>query len=42
VADEERPPVKLTTVTGQGIQPGVDLDVSAALLTLMDDADDLA
>ena len=35
----ERPPVKLKTVTGQGLQPGVDLDDSAALLDLMDYAD---
>lgn len=35
----ERPPVYLTTVDGNGLQPGVDLDDSAALLELMD-ADD--
>ena len=35
-----RPPVKLTTVGGQGLQPGVDLDDSAALLALMEEADD--
>ena len=38
--DEERPPVNLTTVSGQGLQPGIDLDDSAALLTLMEEADD--
>lgn len=37
-----RPPVKLTTVAGQGLQPGVDLDDSATLLQLMEQADDLA
>jgi hypothetical protein len=37
-----RPLVKLTTVAGQGLQPGVDLDDSAALLHLMEQADDLA
>ncbi len=35
----ERPPVYLTTVDGKGLQPGVDLDDSAALLELME-ADD--
>ena len=34
-------PVKLTTVSGFGLQPGVDLDDSAALLSLMEAADDL-
>lgn len=34
--------VKLTTVAGQGLQPGVDLDDSAALLQLMDGDDDPA
>jgi len=32
----ERPPVELITVSGNGPQPGVDLDDSAALLVLMD------
>lgn len=35
----ERPSVYLTTVSGSGLQPGVDLDDSAALHDLMD-ADD--
>lgn len=34
-----RPPVQLTTVAGQGLQPGVDLDDSAALLQLMEETD---
>jgi hypothetical protein len=38
----ERQPVKLITASGQGLQPGVDLDDSAALLDLMDKADDPA
>ena len=38
----ERPPVKLITVSGNGLQPGVDLDDSAALLELMDASDDPA
>jgi hypothetical protein len=37
---EEQEPVKLTTVSGKGIQPAVDLDDSAALLTLMEESDD--
>lgn len=36
----ERPPVYLTTVEGEGILPGVDLDDSASLLDLMDQGDD--
>ena len=36
---DRKPPVKLTTVTGNGLQPGVDLDDSAALLDLMDNID---
>ncbi len=32
-----RKPVKLRTFRGTGLQPGVDLDSSAALLDLMDD-----
>ena len=39
---EERRPVKLTTVSGSGLQPGVDLDDSAALLSLMEEFDDPA
>ena len=31
-----RKPVKLTTVSGHGIHPGVDLDDSAALLAFME------
>jgi hypothetical protein len=31
----ERPPVRLTVVSGKGLLPGVDLDDSAALLELM-------
>jgi hypothetical protein len=38
----ERPPVYLTTVHGKGLQPGVDLDDSAALLDLMEAPDDPA
>lgn len=38
----ERLPVKLTTVTGHGLQPGVDLDDSAALLYIMEESDDSA
>jgi hypothetical protein len=34
-----RAPVRLTTVAGQGLCPGVDLDDSAALLDLMDRGD---
>ena len=36
----ERPPVYLTTVEGEGVLPGVDLDDSASLLDLMDQGDD--
>lgn len=36
----ERRPVYLTTVEGEGILPGVDLDDSASLLDLMDQSDD--
>lgn len=31
-----RPPVRLKTVTGMGVRPGVDLTHSAALLDLME------
>ncbi len=34
-----RRPVKLTTVKGKGLRPGVDLDSTADLLDLMDEAD---
>lgn len=37
---EKRPPVNLTTVSGHGLQPGVDLDDSAAMLALMEEPDD--
>lgn len=37
-----RPQLRLTTVSGQGLQPGVDLDDSAGLLQLMEDHDDSA
>lgn len=33
---QERSPVYLTTVDGEGLLPGVDLDDSAALLELME------
>ena len=36
---DKRPPLRLTTVSGQGLQPGVDLDDSSALLDLMDRSD---
>lgn len=38
----QRPLVELITVSGKGLQPGVDLDDSAALLDLMDNFDDPA
>ena len=34
---QPRKPVKLTTVSGQGVRPAVDLDDSAALLTFMEE-----
>lgn len=37
-----QPPIKLITVSGNGLQPGVDLDDSAALLELMEQFDDSA
>lgn len=37
---KEREPVSLTTVSGHGLQPGVDLDDSAALLSLMEEPND--
>ena len=37
--DVARQPVVLPTFDGQGLQPGVDLDDSAALLNLMERAD---
>ena len=39
---KQRSPVKLTTVKGNGLQPGVDLDDSAALLSIMEADDDPA
>jgi hypothetical protein len=36
----QRAPVRLTTVGGRGVLPGVDLDDSAALLELMERAHD--
>ena len=38
-SDGERKPARLTTVDGSGLQPGVDLDDSAALRELMDRTD---
>jgi hypothetical protein len=35
----EQPPVRLTTFRGSGLQPGVDLDDSAALQDLTDGTD---
>jgi predicted transcriptional regulator len=39
---EKRTPVTLATVSGGGLQPGVDLDDSAALLSLMEEFSDPA
>ena len=39
---EKREPVRLTTVSGHGLQPGIDLDDSAALLSIMAESDDPA
>jgi hypothetical protein len=39
---KNRAPLKLETVSGNGLQPGVDLDDSAALLSLMEQTDDPA
>jgi hypothetical protein len=39
---EDRAPVRLVTVSGGGLQPGVDLDDSAALLALMEESSDPA
>ena len=33
---QTRKPVKLTTVSGHGVRPGIDLNDSAALLTFME------
>ena len=35
----DRPPIQLTTVSGNGLMPGVDLDNSADLLELMENPD---
>ena len=40
--NDQREPVKLPIFQGQGLQAGVDLDDSAALLELMESADDPA
>jgi hypothetical protein len=37
---QARKPVRLTTVSGNGLQPGVDLDDSASLLSVMEESDD--
>ncbi|ULA62411.1 MAG: Antitoxin VapB25 [Nitrospira sp.] len=34
--EQPRKPVKLTTVSGRGVHPGVDLDDSSALLDVME------
>jgi hypothetical protein len=36
VIKQPRNPVKLTTVSGRGVRPGVDLDDSSALLDFME------
>lgn len=36
-----RKPARLTTVSGNGLQPGVDLDDSARLLAVMEESDGL-
>jgi hypothetical protein len=38
---EQRQPIRLTIFEGQGLQAGIDLDDSAALLALMEAAHDL-
>ena len=40
--DAPKRPIRLTTVGGAGLRPGVDLDDSAALLELMEAPDDPA
>ena len=37
---EKKPPIKLKTYRGNGLQPGVDLDDSAALLDIMESKND--
>lgn len=39
-AQKQRKPVKLPTFKGDGLQPGIDLDDSAALLEIMEKSDD--
>ena len=39
-SSKEREPVRLVTFNGKGLQPGVDLDDSAALLDVMESSDD--
>lgn len=34
---QKRPPVKLTTVKGDGLHPGIDLEDSASLLSVMEE-----
>ncbi|MDA2921037.1 ribbon-helix-helix domain-containing protein [Desulfobacterota bacterium AH_259_B03_O07] len=36
----QRKPIRLITFSGNGLQPGVDLDDSASLIDLMDNSDD--
>lgn len=36
IVKQPRKPVKLTTISGHGVRPGVDLDDSAALLTFVE------
>jgi hypothetical protein len=38
----ERRPVRLTTVSGQGLQSGIDLDHLASLLAIVEESDDSA
>lgn len=38
--ESEQKPVRLTTLSGYGIQQGIDLDDSAVLLSIMEAADD--
>ena len=37
---ERRKPVRLTTVSGNGVLPGIDLDDTASLLATMEEHDD--
>jgi plasmid stability protein len=38
----ERKPVRLTAVSGKGLRPGIDLDDSAGLLSIMEESDSTA